>query len=196
MEPFMTDSSQHTLEVSLRAYARHRQVALSAVQKAIASGRITKTASGKIEVASADRQWLANTDLGRCAPDSKHFSDWPDDLDDETPPQESVSSDYQRHRAKREEIRATREQIELDILTGASLDLVSAQRIAFTAFRTLRDAVMNVPARTKDLLAAETDASRIEVMLDKELAAALQAIDLKSIMKEQNQDQEETEDGS
>jgi hypothetical protein len=192
----MENTSQNDVEVSLRAYARHRQVALSAVQKAIVSGRISKTASGKIDVASADRQWLANTDLGRCAPDSKQVNDWPDDLDDETPPKDSVSSDYQRHRAKREEIRATREQIELDMLTGATLDLVSAQRIAFTAFRTLRDAVMNVPARTKDLLAAETDPTRIEAMLDKELAAALQAIDLKSIMKDQNQDQEETEDGS
>jgi hypothetical protein len=59
----MENTSQTDVEVSLRAYARHRQVALSAVQKAIVSGRITKTASGKIDVASADRQWLANTPL-------------------------------------------------------------------------------------------------------------------------------------
>lgn len=192
----MNNATTVPAEVSLRAYARHREVALSAVQKAIASGRITKTVAGKINIATADCQWQANTDAGRAPMGSKSLNDWPDDIDDEVPAQESVSSDYQRHRAKREEIRATREQIELDMLTGASLDLASAQRIAFTAFRTLRDAVMNVPARTKDLLAAETDPARIEAMLETELAAALQAIDLRSIMKEQHQDQEETEDGS
>lgn len=192
----MSNANKSEAEVSLRAYARHREVALSAVQKAITSGRITKTASGKINIVSADRQWQANTDAGRAPLDSKPLNDWRDDIDDEVPAPESVSSDYQRHRAQREKIRATREQIELDMLTGASLDLASAQRIAFTAFRTLRDAVMNVPARTKDLLAAETDPARIEAMLETELAAALQAIDLKSIMKDQHQDQEETEDGS
>jgi hypothetical protein len=54
--------------MSLRAYARHRGVALSAVQKAIDSGRVTavrRNAAGRlkgIEAIAADAQWLANTD--------------------------------------------------------------------------------------------------------------------------------------
>lgn len=54
--------------MSLRAYSRHRGVALSAVQKAIDSGRVTavrRKEGGRlkaIEAIAADSQWLANTD--------------------------------------------------------------------------------------------------------------------------------------
>lgn len=47
--------------VSLRAYARHRGVSLKAVQKAIESGRITKTPDGKINPEQADAEWARNT---------------------------------------------------------------------------------------------------------------------------------------
>jgi pyruvate/2-oxoglutarate dehydrogenase complex dihydrolipoamide acyltransferase (E2) component len=47
--------------LSQRAYAKHRSVNLSAVQKAIKSGRITAT-RGKIDAAQADTDWDANTD--------------------------------------------------------------------------------------------------------------------------------------
>lgn len=46
--------------VSLRAYARHRGVALSAVQTAVKYQRITLT-DGKVDVEQADRDWTANT---------------------------------------------------------------------------------------------------------------------------------------
>lgn len=54
--------------ISLRAYARHRGVALAAVQKAIESGRVTavrRNAAGRlkgVDQVAADEQWLANTD--------------------------------------------------------------------------------------------------------------------------------------
>src|SRR5690348_15851596 len=47
--------------VSLRAYARHRGVALRAVQKASQAGRIERTAAGKIDVQIADTQWDTRT---------------------------------------------------------------------------------------------------------------------------------------
>jgi hypothetical protein len=47
--------------VSLRGYARHRGVSLKAVQKAVAAGRIQKTAAGQIDVESADVEWVRNT---------------------------------------------------------------------------------------------------------------------------------------
>jgi hypothetical protein len=47
--------------VGLRAYARHRGVTLSTVQKAIAEGRITRGKDGKLNVQEADRDWTANT---------------------------------------------------------------------------------------------------------------------------------------
>ncbi|MBN1567924.1 MAG: hypothetical protein JXA73_08745 [Acidobacteria bacterium] len=51
---------------SQRAYAKHRRAVglaggtLSAVQKAIASGRITKGSDGKIDFERADREWEEN----------------------------------------------------------------------------------------------------------------------------------------
>lgn len=191
----MESNEQIDDEVSLRAYARHRGVALSAVQKAIESGRITKQPSGKINVRSADAQWAANTDVGKRGMDRAADLDG-DDLDDDEEVVVPQNSEYQRHRTTREETRSMKERIELDMLMGSVLKLEDATRMVFTSFRTIRDAIMNVPARTKDLLAAETDPYRIEMMLEKELAAALEAIDLKSMFKDQSQDQEETEDGS
>ncbi|MFZ6819840.1 hypothetical protein [Undibacterium sp. Ji22W] len=191
----MEPNEQIDDEVSLRAYARHRGVALSAVQKAIESGRITKQPTGKISVRLADAQWAANTDVGKRGMDKASDLDG-DDLDDEEEAVVPQNSEYQRHRTMREETRSMKERIELDMLMGSVLKLEDATRMVFTSFRTIRDAIMNVPARTKDLLAAETDPYRIEMMLEKELAAALEAIDLKSMFKDQSQDQEETEDGS
>lgn len=49
-------------KVSLREYARMRGVRLNAVQTAISSGRIHKTADGKIDVEEANKEWFMNTD--------------------------------------------------------------------------------------------------------------------------------------
>src|ERR1051326_7764278 len=54
-------SREKPMDVSLRAYARHRGVSLGAVQKAIKAGRIQKTSSGQIDVEAADAQWERNT---------------------------------------------------------------------------------------------------------------------------------------
>lgn len=52
-------------QMSLREYARHRGCALSAVQKAIAKGRITRLENGKVDAAAADQQWAANTNAAK-----------------------------------------------------------------------------------------------------------------------------------
>ena len=184
-------------EISLRAYARHRGVALSAVQKAIRYGRISKTPGGKINPVTADREWECNTDISRrpadaCLPTGcagAAFCSDDADLDISDTPDLSVGSDYQRHRANRERIRAEKEQIELDMLAGRSVDLAEAQRLAFTAFRSLRDAVLNVSPRIKDALAAETDPLKVETMLDAELAVALQAVDVEALLQGKEEDE-------
>src|SRR5580692_5302217 len=47
--------------MSLRAYARHRGVSLRAVQKALASGRISARADGRLDADAADANWARNT---------------------------------------------------------------------------------------------------------------------------------------
>jgi hypothetical protein len=50
------------MELSIRAYAKHRGVSESAVRKAIIKGRISKDKNGKINPIKADNQWSQNTD--------------------------------------------------------------------------------------------------------------------------------------
>src|SRR5512144_420835 len=47
--------------LSQRAYARHRGTALSTVQKAITSGRISVLPDGRIDSERADQEWEVNT---------------------------------------------------------------------------------------------------------------------------------------
>ncbi|MFJ9531245.1 hypothetical protein [Herbaspirillum sp. NPDC101396] len=194
-------TSEATGAVSLRAYARHREVALSAVQKAIRSGRIQTTAAGKIDVAAADAAWAANTDVSRLPPDSPRAphsvgatGNSSPQSDDDEPVPGGGTSEYQTHRANRERIRAEREQIELDQIAGRSMDVGEAGRLAFTAFRTLRDAMMNVAPRIKDNLAAESDPMKCELLVEQEIIAALASIDIARVLNEQ--DEEVQEDGS
>jgi hypothetical protein len=51
--------------VSQRAYARLRGVAMSAVQKAIASKRITPNPDGTIDPERANQEWERNTFAGK-----------------------------------------------------------------------------------------------------------------------------------
>ena len=46
----------------MREYARQRGVHLNAVQTAVKTGRIHKTADGKIDVDAANKEWFMNTD--------------------------------------------------------------------------------------------------------------------------------------
>jgi hypothetical protein len=61
-----------------------------------------------------------------------------------------------------------------------------ASRLAFTAFRALRDALQNVPARLKDQLAAETDAFRVEQLLEVEITAVLASFDVESAVRDKD----------
>ncbi|RKP43803.1 hypothetical protein [Pararobbsia silviterrae] len=195
-------------EVSQRAFARHMGVALNAVQKAIKAGRISLTSTGKIDVDAAERAWRRNTDESRRsfedlsrpsrALSSTATSSPPADPDDDDLPPAGAGEDphmaaYRAARAAREQTRLERERMELERDRGNTLSLADAQRMAFTAFRTVRDNVMNVPVRVKDSLAAEADPSRVEAMLEEELARALSSIDAATLMRDS--DEEENDGG-
>ncbi|MEX3915985.1 hypothetical protein AB4Y43_07030 [Paraburkholderia sp. BR10872] len=194
-------------EMSQRGFARHMGVALNAVQKALKSGRIALNANGKIDAVLAESAWRRNTDESR-----RSFADLSRDtkaLEADTPlppadgdeafPAAASTNDphmavYRAARAERETTRAKRESMELERDLGNLLDLADANRLAFTAFRTLRDSVMNVPVRIKDLLAAESDPHRIESMLEDELARALSSIDVNRLMHEEETDEDDGSD--
>lgn len=188
--------------MGFREYARHRGVTLRAVQKAIAAKRIPiveEAGKKKINQEQADKAWLESTDPAK---QSMLFSagstktspgtdvEDPDALeeDEAEEPEDQHSLAYRGARAERERIRVERDQIELDQLRGKYIPVVEANRLAFTAFRTLRDAVLNVPARVKDQVAAESDAFTIEQLLDAELTAALESFNPAKVLRDPEDD--------
>jgi hypothetical protein len=184
----------------IRAYARHRGTTHRAVQKARDDGRI-QVVDGVIDFEAADRAWLANTDP---AAQSLLYSAGPPGIALDAPapaermlagvgtaaspqgtlivdgdePEPAAQTDlYRENRGERERIRREREQLELDQLRGSLIELPVAQQLAFTAFRSLRDAVLNVPARVKDQAAARTAAFEVEQLLEAELSAVFTRFD-------------------
>lgn len=83
-------------------------------------------------------------------------------------------------------------QIKLRQLEGSLVPLAEATRMVFTAFRTLRDAVLNVPARVKDQCAAEQDPMRIEHLIEAELEDALNQFSAEKALRDS--DEEELDD--
>ena len=177
-----------------REYARHRGVSLGAVQKALRAGRISANEEKKIDSAVADREWDVNTDASRIAVSAievaaplaqKEISfaapaggeaDKP--TGEELTGTDSNASRYRESRASREFYVAAKQKVEYEQLLGQLINVDEAKRIAFTSFRAIRDSVLNVAARIKDQLAAETDPHVCEELLERELSAALASVDV------------------
>lgn len=185
-----------------REYARHRGCTLYAVQKAIADKRIQTEvdADGKARIDSeaADSAWWRNTDPAKqsvmyTAPENgaKSRPAAADKEDADEPAAEDSTAEYRAARAEREQLRVRRERMQLEIEEGSLVSLADARQLVFTAFRTLRDGVLNVPTRIKHQLAADTDADRCEQMLEMELQAVLSAFDPEAALREQRDEDDE-----
>jgi len=70
-------------------------------------------------------------------------------------------------------IRARDKQLSCEKKLGRFLDVDEVKRVAFTAARRTRDAVLNVPSRISDKLAVMTDPFEVEQYLTAELKEAL-----------------------
>jgi phage terminase Nu1 subunit (DNA packaging protein) len=138
---------------SLRAFARHIGKSHTAVEKAIASGRLSESighdAKGQphiLDLAQAEAEWK-----------ERGFS----------------LADAQR-RATLERARSYK----LSNLQkqGKLYDRSIAKREAFECGRTIREALLNLPDRLAAELAAETDATRVYGRLEEEIRKALVAL--------------------
>lgn len=190
-----------------REYARHRGCALRAVQKAIESNRISLVevdGQKKIDSDQADRDWLSKTDPAKQSllnpagpaprmpavdriPGDERPPDGPVADDDEEDPNTEA---FRKSRAEQMAIRVERERIELDVLRSKYIELEEAKRLVFTAFRALRDAALNVPARIKDQCAAESDAFQVEQIMDAELTAAFDGFNPLTALRDSDEDDE------
>ena len=149
--------------LSQRAYARHRGVALSAVQKAITTGRISTLADGRIDSGVADGEWAANT---KARPPAVRRQ--PEDEQDAF-----GAAQYTKARAVREHYQARLAKIEYEERVGSLVSKDEVQVAAFNTHRVIRDAMLNIPDRTAAMLAAETDEAKCYEILATEIRKAL-----------------------
>lgn len=147
----------------MRAYAAHRRrlglpgATHRAVQKALATGRIARAADGGIDPVAADAAWAAST-----APQAGAGNDG--------------EPDYQRARALREVYEARLKMLVYKQRAGALVDAADVRDEAFRAARTVRDALLSMPARLESILAAESDPVRVRALLEDELRLALSTL--------------------
>lgn len=201
--------------MGFREYARHRQVTLRAVQKAIEAGRIVTVGEAparKIDADQADRDWRVNTDpaaqsllysagpnnppeaeAGMAAGPGAALTAAPGipDTEDEPAPADQTSA-YRTERAIRERIRREREEIELDEIRNNVIPLAEAELTVFTAFRTLRDSLLQIATRIKDRCAATADPFMVEQIIEAEIAASFARFDPAKMLQPVRDDEEET----
>jgi len=174
-------ADEKTLRGSLRAYARHRGESLTAVQKAIASGRIRPPARGKLDFARADAEWLRNTAPrpGRASA-AVAPSSTPPVGSAALPPGSNGHSNgnggalaYAKARSVREQFLAQLAALDFKVRSGKLVDRAKVEAAAFVTFRSLRDRLLALPDRMAPVLAAEMDQAQIRAHLDTELRKAL-----------------------
>src|SRR5579862_9194272 len=189
----MSAKAIKTEPMSLRAYARHRGVSLRAVQKALASGRISARKDGRLDADVADSNWERNTaprPLPSSTPASKrasnrvaaaaspqsshhHAEARPGTREPADPPRLESGLEYSRARAVRESYLARMAKIDFE---ERSAKLVSADEVkvaAFNRFRQFRDGMLNIPDRLAAVLAAEGEPSRVHQALSTEIRKVL-----------------------
>ena len=168
--------------VSLRAYSRHRGVNLSAVQKAISSGRITLL-NGKIDPEVADIQWAKNTrpdqqergslkDFERTQADLAGFSTGAAPGVDVPTPVGGLSVE----KAETENIRRQLLELQLAQKRGELVNVEDVERAMSSKLKASSEALNSLADRLAPLLAAETDVDKVDAMLRTEIRRAMSLI--------------------
>ena len=153
--------------MSLRQYAKHRGVALSAVQKAIKTGRISTLPGGQVDPAVVDVEWERNT---------KQYApavSWRVDQEEDEGGSGFGASQYAKARAVREHYQARLAKLDYEERTGKLISKDEVQVASFNKFRQFRDNLLNIPDRLSAMLAAEVEAGPVHHILTNEIRKAL-----------------------
>jgi hypothetical protein len=133
--------------LSQRAYARHRGVGLSTVQKAISSGRISVLPDGRIDSDAADQEWEANTHKRGPVMGTRRQPE--EDSDG------FGAAQYTKARAVREHYQARLAKIEYEEKVGSLVSKDEVKIAQFNIDRQRRDAMLNLADRVCAAIAAE-----------------------------------------
>jgi hypothetical protein len=178
--------------LSIRAYARHRRISHTAVQKAVRTKRISLLADGSIDPAIADREWMANTDetkpLNSVSGDPKHrrVNGGPSrpvepraGAAPELPPTEASAGDefdpqrWTRVRTAKEGIAAKLLKLELDREEKKVLLRSEVLQGSVSAGRRGRDRLLALRARLKRAFRDTDDAAVFDAVVDDGIAEVI-----------------------
>lgn len=172
--------------ISQREYARRLGVSHTAVQVAIATGRIS-TIEGRIDPAAADREWRENTDQSKPrnritgAPRHRRKPDEPPQpmrliagMDVEDNP--AAVAGFARARAARELYQAQLAKIELDLRRGILVRADEVRLRAFNRARKARDLLIALPERLSAIIAASNEPAEVTRILDAEMERICQEL--------------------
>ena len=162
--------------ISQRAYARLRGVALSAVQKAIATKRITPNADGSIDPERANQEWERNTFAGKTLHQATQQAPGPQVVPRNAPPpprggsgMPDVAADpvaaYLRARAVSETYKAKTAQLEYEERAGKLIQATKAGEYAAHWSAIVGDALSAYPDRVAPLVAAAKTEAEIHRIL-------------------------------
>lgn len=154
--------------VSVSAFARSIGVSHTAVQKAIATGRlkgsVTKGARGPriVDVALAKKEWKTGVSKPTKPKGNGKGKSGGGLL---------IEAQHQVAVERARGLRMTNA-----LKAGELVEVAKARRESFNAARTVRDNVLNIPDRVSAELAGETDARRVHALLKAELEKALESV--------------------
>lgn len=161
------------MELSIRSYAKHRNITEGAVRKAIKTGRISKNKNDKIDPKIADRQWQENSDPAQVKETIREDVKASPSSIISTPP---VGSSYQQSRAVKEIYSAKLTKLQFEKESKKLISVNEVKVAAFNMARVTRDRILNIPDRVIPNLINKSDIHEMKKILKDELIKALEEI--------------------
>jgi alkylation response protein AidB-like acyl-CoA dehydrogenase len=147
---------------SARDLARRLGISHTAIQKAAHAGRIQQEPDGTWDVARVRRDLVATAEPGRSA----------------LAPAPPMESPYARLRLAQLALKVEAQRLALDQEKGKLIDVAAADTRIDEIAGTMRDAVLNWPARVAGVIAAQigADPHLVQTLLQEHMAALLQGL--------------------
>ena len=161
------------MELSIRAYARHRGVTEAAVRKAIKHGRVSKGKNGKINPKTANKEWGQNTDPAQI---KAVFTEEKPDYSQNSIPNATNGPSYQQSRAIKEAYGAKLLRLQFEKESKKLISIDDVKVSAFNAARMTRDRILNIPDRVIPQLVGKTNIFEMKEILKAELIKALEEL--------------------
>ena len=162
--------------ISLRAYAKARGCSLTAVQKAIATKRITRLPDGSIDAERANREWSKNTFAGQTVREATATPERLPPMHESPAPTGDPVTAYLRARAVKESFQARTAELDYKERAGKLIEATRASEYAATFSAIVKDGLMAMPDRLAPMLAAVDDEKTIHRMLGAEITALLRKV--------------------